>query len=105
MVQKYEVLTEQEIIEHYKEIKNKEREKNKLAYTRLKEKKIQYRKHLLKSLDTENERIARIKSDPIEYEKYKENRKYINAKAYLIRITKNIDDQMKGLLLDHDDEI
>ncbi len=59
MTQKYEHLTNDEIINQYKINKDKERERNRLCYLKLKENKIKYRQRLIKAYDYQVERLKK----------------------------------------------
>ena len=60
MVSKYEILTNDEIINQYKLIKEKERTRNKEAYERLKQNKVKYRMRLNNAY---NKQVERNKTD------------------------------------------
>ena len=94
MTQKYEHLTNDEIINQYKINKQKERERNKIAYEKLKENKIKYRQRLIKAYDYQVERLKKIKEDDEKYKNWKENHNLINKTCYYNRMFKNAENNV-----------
>jgi len=82
MVTKYEYMTNDDIIDNYKRLKEQQRIKNKIAYEKLKLNKIQYRKRLTNALNYQIERIKNIKLDDEAHNEYKEQKKLNNAIYY-----------------------
>lgn len=91
MTQKYEHLTNDEIINQYKIIKEKERERNKIAYEKLKENKIKYRQRLIKAYDYQVERLKKIKEDDEKFKNWKEKHNIINKTSYYNRMLRNVE--------------
>jgi hypothetical protein len=94
MTQKYEHLTNDEIINQYKINKQKERERNKIAYEKLKENKIKYRQRLIKAYDYQVERLKKIKEDDEKYKEFKQTHNIINKTCYYNRMLKNADNKI-----------
>ena len=82
---KYEDLQLEDIINNYIRLKEKERERNKRSYEKLKNNKDKYFDRLNSNLEYQLNRIDDIKSDEDKLKQYKERRKEINKKAYLKR--------------------
>jgi hypothetical protein len=82
MVTKYEYMTNDDIIDNYKRLKEQQRIKNKTAYEKLKLNKVQYRKRLTNALNYQIERIKNIKLDDEAHNEYKEQKKLNNAIYY-----------------------
>ena len=91
MSTKYEFLNNDEIIENYKLIKDKERQRNKESYERLKLNPVKYRKRLTEAYNNQIERMARIKEDDILYNEWLINNKVIQSRSYYNRMAKNND--------------
>ena len=94
MTQKYEHLTNDEIINNYKINKEKERERNRLSYLKLKENKIKYRQRLIKAYDYQVERLKKIKEDDEKYKEFKQTHNIINKTCYYNRMLKNADNKI-----------
>ena len=82
---KYEDLPLEDIINNYIRLKEKERERNKRSYEKLKNNKDKYFDRLNSNLEYQLNRIDDIKSDEDKLKQHKERRKEINKKAYLKR--------------------
>ena len=82
---KYEDLPLEDIINNYIRLKEKERERNKRSYEKLKNNKDKYFDRLNSNLEYQLNRIDDIKSDEEKLKQHKERRKEINKKAYLKR--------------------
>ena len=82
---KYEDLPLEDIINNYIRLKEKERERNKRSYEKMKNNKDKYFDRLNSNLEYQLNRIYDIKSDEDKLKQYKERRKEINKKAYLKR--------------------
>ena len=82
---KYEDLPLEDIINNYIRLKEKERERNKRSYEKMKNNKDKYFDRLNSNLEYQLNRIDDIKSDEEKLKQYKEKRKEINKKAYLKR--------------------
>jgi hypothetical protein len=82
---KYEDLPLEDIINNYIRLKEKERERNKRSYEKMKNNKDKYFDRLNSNLEYQLNRIDDIKSDEEKLKQYKERRKEINKKAYLKR--------------------
>ena len=63
MSTKYEFLNNDEIIQQYKLIKDKERQRNKEAYNNLKNDEEKYKTRLKNALENQQQRMNKIKSD------------------------------------------
>jgi hypothetical protein len=63
MSTKYEFLSNDEIIEQYKIIKEKERQRNKQSYNNLKLDEEKYKIRLKNALENQQQRMNKIKSD------------------------------------------
>jgi hypothetical protein len=94
MTQKYEMLTDEEIINQYKINKEKERERNRLCYLKLKENKIKYRQRLIKAYDYQVERLKKIKDDDEKFKEWKEKHSLINKTCYYNRMLRNINNNI-----------
>ena len=94
MTIKYEYMNDDEIINQYKIIKEKERERNKIAYEKLKENKIKYRQRLIKAYDYQVERLKKIKEDDEKYKEFKQTQNIINKTCYYNRMLKNADNKI-----------
>ena len=79
---KYEDLPLEDIINNYIRLKDKERERNKRSYEKLKNNKDKYFDRLNNNLEYQLNRIDDIKSDEDKLKQHKERRKEINKKAY-----------------------
>ena len=79
---KYEDLPLEDIINNYIRLKEKERERNKKSYEKLKNNKDKYFNRLNENLEYQLNRIDDIKSDEQKLQEYKEKRKIINKKSY-----------------------
>ena len=79
---KYEDLPLEDIINNYIRLKEKERERNKRSYEKLKNNKDKYFDRLNNNLEYQLNRIDDIKSDEDKLKQHKERRKEINKKAY-----------------------
>ena len=95
MISKYELLTDEEIIEQYKAIKEKERTKNKEAYERLKLNKVKYRQRLTNAYNNQVQRITNIRADEEKYNEWLINNKIIQSKSYYKRIINEMELKMK----------
>ena len=82
---KYEDLPLEDIINNYIRLKEKERERNKRSYEKLKNNKDKYFDRLNSNLEYQLNRIDDIKSDEQKLQEYKTKRKKINKKAYVKR--------------------
>ena len=82
---KYEDLPLEDIINNYIRLKEKERERNKRSYEKMKNNKDKYFDRLNSNLEYQLNRIDDIKPDEEKLKQYKERRKEINKKAYLKR--------------------
>ena len=92
MVSKFEYLSDSEIVENYKRLKELQRQKNKAAYEKLKENKVKYRYRLNYELEKQKERIQQLKLNDEAYKEYKEHKKFTNSLYYYNSIIKNNDD-------------
>ena len=79
---KWEDLDVDEIVNNYIRLKEKERERCKKSYEKLKENRVKYFERLNDNLAYQLIRIENIKSDEQKLQEYKEKRKEINKKAY-----------------------
>ena len=79
---KWEDLSPNDIINTYIRLKEKERERNKKSYEKLKNNKDKYFDRLNNNLEYQLNRIDDIKSDEDKLKQHKERRKEINKKAY-----------------------
>ena len=91
MSAKYEFLNNDEIIEKYKLIKDKERQRNKEAYERLKLNPVKYRQRLTNAYSNQMERMNKIKSDENLYNDWLINNKVIQSRSYYNRMAKHND--------------
>ena len=91
MSTKYEFLSNDEIIEQYKLIKDKERQRNKDAYNNLKLNDEKYKTRLKIALENQQQRMNKIKSNEILYNEWLINNKIIQSRAYYNRMAKNND--------------
>ncbi len=91
MVSKFEYLSDSEIIENYKRLKELQRQKNKAAYEKLKENKVKYRYRLNYELEKQKERLEKLKLNDEAYKEYKEYKKITNSIYYYNSIIKNND--------------
>jgi hypothetical protein len=82
-VGKYEYLTDAQIIENYKKIKEKERARNKQSYLKLQEDKERYFNRLNNAYINQVERLEKIESDELQRQHLKEQRSQINRRAYI----------------------
>ena len=94
MTIKYEYMNDDEIINQYKIIKEKERERNKIAYEKLKENKIKYRQRLIKAYDYQVERLKKIKEDDEKYKEFKQKHNIINKTSYYNRMLRNVENNI-----------
>ena len=92
MVSKFEYLSDSEIVENYKRLKELQRQKNKAAYEKLKENKVKYRYRLNYELEKQKERMEQLKLNDEAYKEYKEYKKITNSIYYYNSIIKNNDD-------------
>ena len=99
MVQKYELLTNDEIINNYKNLKEKERVKNKIYYEGLKLNKVKYRKRLTDALEKQNEKIALLKEDDVKYNEYKTKHNIIQKLAYYNKKIKELQNNFNTLVI------
>jgi len=79
---KWEDLSPNDIINNYIRLKEKERERCRKSYEKLKENKDKYFDRLNENLAYQIERVENIKSDEQKLQEYKEKRKIINKKSY-----------------------
>ena len=79
---KWEDLPVEDIINNYIRLKEKERERNKQSYEKLKNNKTKYFDRLNENLAYQLERVETIKSDEQKLQEFKERRKQINKRAY-----------------------
>jgi hypothetical protein len=91
MVSKFEYLSDSEIVENYKRLKELQRTKNKTAYEKLKQNKVKYRYRLNYELEQQHKRLEKIKLDEEAYKTYKEQKKYNNSLYYYNNINKKND--------------
>ena len=91
MSTKYEFLSNDEIIQQYKLIKDKERQRNKEAYNNLKNDEEKYKIRLKNALENQQQRMNKIKSDENLYNDWLINNKVIQSRAYYNRMAKNND--------------
>ena len=91
MSTKYEFLSNDEIIQQYKLIKDKERQRNKEAYNNLKTNEEKYKIRLKNALENQQQRMNKIKSDENLYNDWLINNKVIQSRAYYNRMAKNND--------------
>jgi hypothetical protein len=91
MSTKYEFLSNDEIIQQYKLIKDKERQRNKEAYNNLKLNEEKYKIRLKNALENQQQRMNKIKSDENLYNDWLINNKVIQSRAYYNRMAKNND--------------
>jgi hypothetical protein len=89
MVSKYENMTNEDIIENYKRLKELQRQKNKASYEKLKLNKVKYRNRLTYELEQQNKRIENIKLDEETYNYFKECEKIHNSNYYNNKKLKN----------------
>ena len=94
MTQKYEYLSNDEIINQYKINKQKERERNKNAYEKLKNNKIKYRQRLNKAYDYQIKRLEEIKQDDEKYKEFKQKHNIINKTCYYKRLLNNAENKI-----------
>ena len=102
MVSKYELLTDEEIIEQYKINKEKERTKNKEAYERLKLNKVKYRQRLNNAYNNQVQRMQQIKADEKKYNEWLLNNKIIQSKAYYKRVENEMELKMKLINIENE---
>ena len=79
---KYEDLPLEDMINNYIRLKEKERERNKKSYEKLKNNKDKYFDRLNENLAYQLDRLENIKSDEDKLKEYKERRKQINKRSY-----------------------
>jgi len=91
MSTKYEFLSNDEIIQQYKLIKDKERQRNKESYNNLKLNEEKYKIRLKNALENQQQRMNKIKSDENLYNDWLINNKVIQSRAYYNRMAKNND--------------
>jgi hypothetical protein len=89
MTTKYEYMTNDEIINQYKINKQKERLRNKTAYEKLKENKVNYRQLLQKNYNYQIKRLEEIKQNEQKYKQWKEKHNIINNTCYYNRMLRN----------------
>ena len=90
MVSKYEDMTNEDIIENYKRLKELQRQKNKASYEKLKLNKVKYRNRLTYELEQQNKRIENIKLDEETYNYFKECKKTHNSNYYINKQLKKL---------------
>ena len=78
---KWEDLDVDEIVNNYIKLKEKERERCKKSYEKLKENRVKYFERLNDNLAYQIERVENIKYDEQKLQEYKEKRKEINKKS------------------------
>jgi hypothetical protein len=82
-MQKYEHLSDVEIIERYKKLKDSERLRNKICYQNMKDNYPEkYNERLMKNKKYINNYLEDIKSDSDKLELFKQQRKYTNSLYY-----------------------
>ena len=86
MSTKYEFMTDDEIVNQYKIIKQKERLRNKEAYERLKLNSVKYRQRLTIAHNNQVERMNKIKQNEEIYNNWLANNKIIQSKAYYKKV-------------------
>ena len=91
MSTKYEFLSNDEIIQQYKLIKDKERQRNKEAYNNLKTDEEKYKIRLKNALENQQQRMNKIKSDENLYNDWLINNKVIQSRSYYNRMAKHND--------------
>jgi len=91
MVSKFEYLSDSEIVENYKRLKELQRIKNKTAYEKLKENKVKYRYRLNYELEQQQKRLEKLKLDEEAYNNYKEHKKFTNSLYYYNNLIKKND--------------
>ena len=79
---KYEDLPLEDMITNYIRLKEKERERNKKSYEKLKNNKDKYFDRLNENLAYQLDRIESIKSDEDKLQEFKIKRKEINKRSY-----------------------
>ena len=79
---KYEDLQLEDIITNYIRLKEKERERNKKSYEKLKNNKDKYFDRLNENLAYQLDRLENIKSDEDKLQEFKIKRKEINKRSY-----------------------
>ena len=79
---KYEDLQLEDIITNYIRLKEKERERNKKSYEKLKNNKDKYFDRLNENLAYQLDRLESIKSDEEKLKEFKIKRKEINKRSY-----------------------
>ena len=84
-VGKYEYMTDEQIIENYKKIKEEERARNKKSYLKLQDDKERYFNRLNHAYINQIKRLEKIESDDLRKQELKEQRKLINRRAYIKR--------------------
>jgi len=104
MSTKYEFMTDDEIINQYKIIKQKERLRNKEAYERLKLNPVKYRQRLTHAYNNQVERMNNIKQNEEIYNNWLENNKIIQSKAYYKRVEAEANIKMMVLNLSDNED-
>ena len=105
MVSKYEILTNDEIIEQYVLNKEKERARNREAYQRLKLNPFKYRQRLTNAYNNQVQRIKEIKEDENKYNEWLLNNKIIQSKSYYKRIEAETELKMKLLNIENENNV
>ena len=105
MVSKYEILTNDEIIEQYVLNKEKERARNREAYQRLKLNPVKYRQRLTNAYNNQVQRIKEIKEDENKYNEWLLNNKIIQSKSYYKRIEAETELKMKLLNIENENNV
>jgi hypothetical protein len=100
MVSKFEYLSDSEIVENYKRLKELQRLKNKTAYEKLKQNKVKYRYRLNYELEQQQKRLEKLKLDEEAYNNYKEHKKFTNSLYYYNSIVKNNENNIE-LIKEH----
>ena len=82
-MQKYEHLSNDEIIERYKKLKDSERLRNKICYQNMKDNSPdKYNERLMKNRKYINKYLEDIKIDTEKLEQFKQQRQYSNSLYY-----------------------
>jgi hypothetical protein len=93
-------MNDDDIINQYKIIKEKERERNKKAYEKLKNNKVKYRERLTNAYEYQVKRIQEIKQDEEKYKEFKETHSLINKQCYYKRMFNKVENQINNIKLD-----
>jgi hypothetical protein len=82
-MQKYEHLSTDEIVERYKNLKNNERNRNKICYQNMKDNYPEkYNERLMKNRKYINKYLEDIKIDTEKLEQFRQQRQYSNSLYY-----------------------